>query len=103
MSAQVQCDKILNQVHDSKLHFLVQETPFSLYLTVRKRFNKNSPKSETLKEENSAVNQPGDFLKKEQKLKEAKDIIESLELKLQKVEKDHQKLLSDSQLKHEES
>ena len=55
-----------------------------------------------MKEENSVVNQPGDLLKKEQKLKEAKGMIENLGLKLQKVEKDHHKLLSDSQLKHEE-
>ena len=84
MSAQIQCDKILNQVHDSKLHFLVQETPFSLYLTVRKRFNQRSPKSESFREENSAVNQPGDILDKELKLKEANDTIAKLELKLVK-------------------
>ena len=99
MSAQVQCDKILNQVHDSKLHFLVQETPFSLYLTVRKRFNLNSPKLEHL---NSVSDQSSDFLENVLKLKETRDIIESLEVKLQKAEKGNHKISSDSQLKHEE-
>ena len=32
------CDEILRSVHTSNLHFLVQESPFSLYITLRKKF-----------------------------------------------------------------
>ena len=32
------CDQILKDVHSSHLHFLVQESPFSLYITLRKKF-----------------------------------------------------------------
>ena len=56
---------------------------------------------EHLKGENSLVDQAGDF-SKDLKLKEAKDIIESLELKLQKGEKDNRRLANDSKLKHKE-
>ena len=34
------CQLILNQVRKSNLHFSVQETPFSIYMTVRKSFVK---------------------------------------------------------------
>ena len=32
------CDQIIKSVHSSNLHFLVQESPFSVYITVRKKF-----------------------------------------------------------------
>ena len=35
------CTKILNQVRSSDLNFAIQETPFSMYLTIRKSLNKN--------------------------------------------------------------
>ena len=38
------CEKILHQVMSSNLHFILQESPFSIYLTVRKKFVGNSPK-----------------------------------------------------------
>ena len=39
------CDKILKEVRASNLHFLVQESPFSIYLTIRKKFTKNITQS----------------------------------------------------------
>jgi hypothetical protein len=39
------CDLIMNRVRDSSLNFSMQETPFSLYLTIRKTFVKSSPTS----------------------------------------------------------
>ena len=39
------CSKILNEIQDSNLHFLVQATPFSMYITIRKKFTKNVPES----------------------------------------------------------
>ena len=36
------CDVILSQVRSSNLNFVIQETPFSMLLTIRKSFNKDS-------------------------------------------------------------
>ena len=38
------CERILHQVKSSNLHFILQESPYSVYLTVRKRFVGNAPK-----------------------------------------------------------
>ena len=40
-SAQKHCDTILDRVRSSNLNFVLQETPFSIFLTIRKSFNKN--------------------------------------------------------------
>ena len=37
------CDLILNSARNSSLNFTIQETPFSIYLTIRKTLNKSSP------------------------------------------------------------
>ena len=81
MSPQDQCNKILAQVHASQLHFLVQESPFSLYLTVRKKFTQKIPKSTGGKEtvDTSACD---NLQTSELKLKEARDIIKILEDKI---------------------
>ena len=39
--AQKNCDTILDRVRSSNLNFVLQETPFSIFLTIRKSFNKN--------------------------------------------------------------
>ena len=41
------CCNILAAVHSSNLHFLVQESPFSMYITLRKKFTSTSPVSVT--------------------------------------------------------
>ena len=38
LTPQESCDIVLTTIRDSDLHFMVQETPHSLYVTVRKRF-----------------------------------------------------------------
>ena len=37
--AEIACDKIINNLNMSNLHFCVQETPFSAYITIRKKFS----------------------------------------------------------------
>ena len=44
LTPQESCEKILHQVKSSNLHFILQESPFSVYLTVRKKFVGNAPK-----------------------------------------------------------
>ena len=41
MDAKITCDLLLKQLKSSNLNFLLQETPFSAYLTIRKSFIKN--------------------------------------------------------------
>ena len=43
------CDKILSEIRDSNLHFLVQESPFSIYLTLRKKFTQKPAKNSSPK------------------------------------------------------
>ena len=42
LSALETCDLILGHVKTSSLNFSIQETPFSVYLTLRKSFNQSS-------------------------------------------------------------
>ena len=44
-SPQAECDEIIKCVRSSNLHFSVQETPFSLYVTVRKKLVRNDVKA----------------------------------------------------------
>ena len=39
------CNFVINSVRDSLLNYSIQETPFSLYLTIRKTFSQSSPTS----------------------------------------------------------
>ena len=45
-SVKTSCDFIINSVRDSSLNCSLQETPYSLYLTIRKTFSKASLSSE---------------------------------------------------------
>ena len=48
------CDMVLNSVRTSSLNFSVQETPYSIYLTIRKSFSKSSdPQAQFLMAEQS--------------------------------------------------
>ena len=38
------CEKMLQQMKSSNLHFILQESPYLIYLTVRKKFVGNAPK-----------------------------------------------------------
>ena len=53
---QESCDKILMSLRDSNLHFLIQESPYSAYLTIRKRFSKN-PVQKTSKDKNENLSE----------------------------------------------
>ena len=43
VTAQESCENVLLALKSSNLNFLIQESPYSVYITVRKRFLKNSP------------------------------------------------------------
>ena len=42
-SPQKICESIIDSVRSSHLNFSIQETPFSLYLTIRKSYSKRFP------------------------------------------------------------
>ena len=42
MSADTVCNKVLQVVKDSNLNFLINETPYSAFVTIRKTFVKHS-------------------------------------------------------------
>ena len=43
VTAEVVCENVLECLKTSNLNFLIQESPYSVYVTIRKRFLKNSP------------------------------------------------------------
>ena len=81
------CDKILNEVRASNLHFLVQESPFSIYLTIRKKFTKNITQSSRTTEPTD-LNIYSELENKKVELDEARDIIKILEDKVQHAEEE---------------
>ena len=92
-SVENSCEIILSTVRDSCLHFCLNETPHSIYITVRKRFS-NSPKEETIKINDNKVRALEEKLKSYEKevaeLKiKAKDAVKNeKEIKKLKGEKD---------------
>ena len=55
LSTNQSCEKILQQVRASNLHFILQESPYSLYLTVRKRFFTNVPRTQVCNESDAIL------------------------------------------------
>ena len=84
-SVKTSCDFIINSVRDSSLNFSLQETPYSLYLTIRKTFSKASLSSE----QNSTLSLPS--LVSDQTQKE----INTLKQKLEYVQDSNESLKSD--------
>ena len=88
------CDQILKSVHSSSLHFLVQESPFSLYITLRKKFATNPPvkvhDSQDAKEDST------------NELKLARDTINIFEEKLAHTEREFVKESNKLKSKREE-
>jgi chromosome segregation ATPase len=97
-------DIILNQIKTSNLHFNVNETPFSLYITIRKKFLR-APLSSTpanhqqqiqidrnLIEENASLRESVHRLENE--LLEAREILDTTGEKLQKANHQISELLS---------
>ena len=53
MSVEMACGQVLFSLKASKLNYMVKETPFSAYVTIRKKFVKNFQTIETSIENNS--------------------------------------------------
>lgn len=92
------CMDILSSVRRSNLHFMIQESPFSLYLTLRKKFtNKKSfnlpQATESCSSKSSEYDSTAEatkalFDKNETELSNSLDIIKQLEDKLERCEAD---------------
>ena len=78
------CDLILKQVRSSSLNFAIQETPFSVYLTLRKSFCQPPRKVST-------PDKPSNIVESELSSKKLKTELETLrkELKVLKTKSDH--------------
>jgi len=95
MTAHKTCDKLVNAVKSSNLHFVLQETPHSVYITIRKKFvikpfakinddvviNNDFDRLETKYD-----NLKQDYDKKLASLEETLQLVKILEDKLEKVE-----------------
>ena len=98
-------EQILQCVRSSNLHFQVQETPFSIYITVRKKFinedvklqaDENIIKPEIVQGELSRMKETIDTLVRDKK--ELRDIIEQKEREVESCAKNVSDLTI--QLKH---
>ena len=76
------CEKVLGSLRHSGLHFVMQETPYSTYITIRKRFLKVSASSLSQTVE-TAPKSESVTVKKDQNLEALEEIIQNL-----RVEKD---------------
>ena len=104
MAASIQdsCTKILNGVRNCSLNYSCQETPYSIYLTIRKSWSKHHQVDDLRKTPCEAVQNVSDKLletkvsenvslntelaKVKVKLEESKDIISELEKKVDEAE-----------------
>ena len=70
------CQEVVNAVRSSQLNFAIQETPFSLYFTVRKSLNKSSNCDFSFKQPNEHLaNEQETFQTKLKALQEANWIL----------------------------
>ena len=85
------CDQIVKSVRNSCLNFSIQETPYSLYLTIRKSFTKApQDSSNDLKNESeNIINQEIETLKA--RLSEA-------EKRNQRLQSEHEEVVNDSEV-----
>ena len=97
ISPQETCDKILAEIRASNLHFMIQESPYSIYLTLRKKYTKNASKHSKiqittlenhLNQSDEKLELEEDLKKKDTALTESKEIIKILEEKVEKAECD---------------
>ena len=75
MNALAMCDQVLQAVKSSNLNFLVQETPFSVFITIRKKFISG-------RVSNFKVNHPNI-------LQANKEVIDNLEAKADQLEQEN--------------
>ena len=80
-SPEDQCSRILAEIRSSNLHYLVQESPFSMYLTLRKKFTKKSTKSDQ-----KVQTSPSEIQNLEDKVNKLRDEKNSLEELLKQTE-----------------
>ena len=91
------CDKLISLIRDSNLNFLVQETPFSAFINIRKTFCKDATKDykspvrdddqhEKLMLENKLLKNK--LEEKNVQLEESKEDMCVLQTRLEKAEKD---------------
>ena len=87
------CDNLVALLRDTGLNFLVQETPFSVFITIRKSFYREVKKTgcvtenvEKLKNENSTLKT--DLEDKELQLQVCKNETIALQSRLEKAEKE---------------
>ena len=95
VSAHEACDEVVNTVKSSNLHFVLQETPHSVYITIRKKFiNKEFVKESGDIDTRSALrcleidhyDLKKDFEEKIATHEEALNLVKTLKDKLDKVE-----------------
>ena len=65
-SAHKTCDEIVKSVKSSNLHFILQETPHSVYLTIRKKCVKNCEENNRSKIETETLRMQIDSSNKKQ-------------------------------------
>ena len=94
-SARETCDKIVSSVKSSNLHFMLQETPHSVYITIRKKYvnetfaknndeNKNKQTSVSVSQETVYENLKHESDEENRHHKEAKSHIKIIEEKPEK-------------------
>ena len=104
MSAQDVCEKLVNQVKSSNLNFVVRETPYSVFITLRKSFIKTTENdSDDLElvqdgNENNLQNNYDELKRKyedlENKYDELSDDFKNMKIKMHKENYEKNKLLN---------
>ena len=92
INIQKSCSEILNSVRNSKLNFSCQETPFSIYLTVRKSWNRK------VCETGHQVNEPNSDLVLSENLSQKAEL-DDVKAQL-KISKDNTKELAAAESEH---
>ena len=95
LSPQDSCDKILHVIKYSNLNFAIHETPYSVYLTIRKKFIKEAPmkvlnpdsiEQEFSRLKNAISSLTGDLQEEIDNHTESQNLIKILEEKLEHAE-----------------
>ena len=82
------CNQILAEIRASNLHFIIQESRYSIYLTIRKKFTKDAPQIANAFQPQVSTDLllQNNFEKQTAELEEARDIIKIFEDKVQNCE-----------------
>ena len=108
VSAHEACDEVINAIKSSNLHFVLQETPHSVYITIRKKFvNKDFVKISGDTDTRTALryleidhnNLKKDYKEKIATHEEALNLVKTLKDKLDKVEENS--IIESNMLKNE--